>query len=244
MLSQLQRQKIKDQLHQKLQQLMVEGKFTPQIATKEDNSLVTEVDQFLSDIIKIETSESVCFFSEEDHTKLTFPAVILDPIDGTIEFAQGVPECAVSYAAMKGPDLSEASAWIYNPFTGFEISSDSTFTLPVKINKLKYLGLVSRSEWKKGLYDSIENGPVQLSPRGSIAFKLGLLATGACDFVVSKKAKNIWDIAAGSILLHQRGFSFYEKGIKLTSLNKETYEAPLLWCRESDFILLSWTLGL
>jgi myo-inositol-1(or 4)-monophosphatase len=106
------------------------------------------------------------------------------------------------------------------------------------------LGLVSKSEWQKGLYKNIDESVVHLSPRGSIAYKLGLLAAGACDFIVSKKNKNIWDIAAGAILLEKRGFSFYERGIKIESLDKLEYFAPLLWCREDDFISLSKALKL
>jgi myo-inositol-1(or 4)-monophosphatase len=239
MINLVQRNKIKKALQAKLVELKSQGGFSPQISFKADQTIVTEVDQLISELIKAETNPKDCFYSEEDFDHLTFPAVILDPIDGTIEFATGKPECALSYAYMKTPSLKDGEAWIYNPFTGFEITTEDEFTLPAAYQKEKPLGLVSKSEWQKGFYKNINHKVVNLSPRGSIAFKLGLLAAGACDFIVSKKNKNIWDIAAGSILLNRRGYSFYERGTKVDSLDKLEYLAPLLWCRDEDFILLS-----
>jgi myo-inositol-1(or 4)-monophosphatase len=244
MINLLQRNNVKKALQEKLLELKSKGGFRPTVSFKADHSIVTEIDHLVSELIKAESNPKDCFYSEEDFDHLTFPAVILDPIDGTIEFAAGKPECALSYAYMKSPRLIDGEAWIYNPFTGFEITSEGEFVTPTTFHQEKRLGLVSKTEWQKGLYKNIDESAVSISPRGSIAFKLGLLACGACDFIVSKKNKNIWDIAAGSILLEKRGFSFYERGIKLERLDKLEYLAPLIWCREEDFISLSKALNL
>jgi myo-inositol-1(or 4)-monophosphatase len=187
---------------------------------KEDQSLVTEMDFFISKSVEdIVSSQfpNYHFFSEENHLSLKFPAIILDPIDGTNEFIKKIPECALSLAFCNeqiSPTHVNNFAWIYNFFTGFEIS---TLNRPVGETRLKgsnYLGLVSRTEWNKGNFlkfrEKCEQNNINVAPRGSIAFKLALLAAGACDFVITLEPKNIWDIAAGTILCEQRGLSFYQ----------------------------------
>jgi myo-inositol-1(or 4)-monophosphatase len=93
-------------------------------------------------------------------------------------------------------------------------------------------GMVSRSEYHKGLFSNLKNKKIHLFPRGSIAFKLGLLASSACDFIVSKNPKNVWDIAAGTILVNQRGYHFFEDGKRVEKLDKERYHGLLLWCKD------------
>jgi myo-inositol-1(or 4)-monophosphatase len=204
---------------------------------KEDNTIVTEIDIFISNIIKSELSDlsEFCFFSEEDYETLSFPSIILDPIDGTKELVQGYPECCLSLAIMEENNLDKGWGWIFNPFTGFEISTDDDFFGALNFNKDPLVGFVSRSEWSKGLFNKEkERTSMSLIPRGSIAYKLGLLASGACDFVVTKKPKNIWDVAAGSILCQKRGFNFYQNGIEISSFSETRLEGPLYWCRKEN----------
>ncbi len=245
MLNYIQRELIKAEIKKKINSLSQGGHFRPLTEIKKDLSIVTEVDVFVSDLIKSHiTDKSICYYSEEDHDRLDFPAIILDPIDGTIEFAQGIPECALSFASMPTENIKDGEAWIYNPFTGFEITTDIPFVSTTQKFPGKMLGLVSRSEWQKGLYDNYDQTNLIIGPRGSVANKLGLLAAGACDFVVSKKPKSIWDIAAGTILCEKRGFSFYENGQKVDKLTKERFQSPMIWCQEKDYIKLSSTLNL
>ena len=200
-----------------------------QVKHKSDQSLVTIIDQKLSDFCKSnKASQGFSFYSEEEHSTLQFPAMIVDPIDGTRELVAGRGECAVSVAWMSSPKLSDGFGVIYNPFTGFALTSADTPAWQAKPQTEKPLGLVSRSEWEKGLFT---NSKANLQPRGSIAFKLALLASGACDYVVSLKPKNIWDIAAGTVLCHQRGMEFWSEGKKITDLSEANYQAPLIWAR-------------
>ena len=76
-------------------------------------------------------------------------------------------------------------------------------------------------------------------PKGSIAFKLGLLAVNAFDFVFSYRSKNIWDIAAGTLLCQRQGIRLYQKGHEIKNLCKPKYEGPLLWCRDKDYKFLA-----
>lgn len=210
------------------------------LAHKEDQSIVTEIDHLVSKIIKKKLLNhkeytTHTFFSEEDYDTLKFPSVILDPIDGTNELIKGRPECVVSLAIMNSNEVADPKnyGWLYNPFTGFSLDSNNIFYSHLNRSSQQTLGLVSRSEWRRGLFHNIKNKNIVVVPRGSIAFKLGLLASGACDFVVSSAPKNIWDIAAGTILLQQRGISFYCNNELITHLDQVRYDATLLWCQSS-----------
>jgi myo-inositol-1(or 4)-monophosphatase len=167
---------------------------------------------------------------------LQFPCAIIDPIDGTRELSKGRAECAVSIALMNSHLIDDPKnyAWVYNPFSGFSIDSNDQYVRVKNKSLQKISGMVSRSELHKGLFDDLKNPLIQVIPRGSIAFKLGLLASGACDFIVSKNPKNIWDIAAGTILCQKRGYSFYVDGKKIEGLDLERYNGVLIWAQESQ----------
>lgn len=208
---------------------------------KDDKSFVTEIDLFVSELIKQKLAADAtyghyAFFSEEDFKEYVFPCAILDPIDGTRELIKGRPECAVSLALMKTPLIDDPAnyGWLYNPFSGFSLDSETPFVASLDKSVQKLLTLVSRSEFHKGHYAKYLNHPeIDITPRGSIAFKLGLLASGACDFIVSLEPKNTWDIAAGTILCAQRGIHFYEDGKRVTSLDRKKYEGALIWAPPS-----------
>ena len=213
-----------------------------QINTKADKSFVTEIDLFVSKLLKEklaleEKYKSYHFYSEEDFDVLKFPAAILDPIDGTRELVLQRAECAVSLALMKSASIydPENYGWIYNPFSGFNLDSSMDFINVTNKSSKKILGLVSRSEFEKGYFDSYLNDvhKIDLSPRGSIAFKLGLLAASGCDFVLSLSPKNIWDIAGGTILCAQRGIHLYQNGVKLESLDQVRLDGILIWAPDS-----------
>lgn len=201
--------------------------------TKDDQSPVTEIDHAISDFFKRHRlAQGFSFYSEEEHGELSFPGLILDPLDGTRDFIAGRPECAVSAAWMESAELSGSHfALISNPFTGFQISSQNLPAWRPRPQTGPFKGLVSRSEWERGLYRAHAEKNFQLQPLGSIAFKLGLLSSGACDFVVSLRPKNVWDIAAGTILAHERGFEFWSRGARVGDLSQAKYEAPLVWAR-------------
>ncbi|RLA64246.1 MAG: hypothetical protein DRQ88_05135 [Epsilonproteobacteria bacterium] len=210
---------------------------------KADNTVVTEVDYFICKTVKAELAAfdktaDYNYFSEEDHDKLLFPASILDPIDGTRGLLEGFPECSLSLALMKTGKISEGWGWIYNPFTGLSIYSDEIFQMAPNTPKGKLLGLVSRSEWDRGLYAGFDSGPFVIAPKGSIAFKLGILASGGCDFVITKRPKHIWDIAAGTINCYTRGIYLYGRDGKIETLESKKSDSPMLWCREEHFELL------
>lgn len=234
------RKNLKIQIKEKLSEIYLAEDFKEKlgIKNKADKSLVTEIDIFISNLFKntikdLPNLKDHIFFSEEDHDKFSFPCVILDPIDGTRELVRGIPECAISVGILNSPTISDGWGWIFNPFTGLDISSDDDFLGADFGKEQKISGAVSRSEWNKGLYNDFDLNDYLIFPRGSIAFKLGLLAVGSYDFVVTKRPKNIWDIAGGSILCSQRGIYFYQNGKKIKKIHDHSkMDSCLYWCKE------------
>jgi myo-inositol-1(or 4)-monophosphatase len=209
---------------------------------KSDQSIVSEIDQFVSDHLKSKLFhhnhyKNWSFFSEEDFKSLNFPTAVLDPIDGTRELVLGRAECVVALALMNSSAIDDPLnyGWLYNPFSGFSLDSTHKFVQTANKSKQKFLGMVSRSEYEKGFFNHLLNfdQKIEISPRGSIAFKLGLLASGGCDFVLSLSDKNIWDIAAGTILCHQRNIFLYQDGKKVEDLNSMRIKGPMLWAPEN-----------
>lgn len=208
---------------------------------KNDNTIVTEIDLFVSTLLKEKLKahprfNHYTFFSEEEFDKLIFPVAILDPIDGTRELVKGRAECAVSLAMMHSSTINDPLnyGWLYNPFSGFSLDSDVPFVASNNKSTQKILGMVSRLEFEKGYFNNFLSidPKVEITPRGSIAFKLGLLASGGCDFVLSLSPKNIWDVAAGTVLCAQRGIKLYQNGIEVTKLDDVLIKGVLMWAPE------------
>jgi len=231
-------EEVKHKIKLKLQELDGDGNL--KVFKKHDGSQLTNLDIYISnlirDLIKDSFKNKYTFFSEEEYEKLDYPAVILDPIDGTKEFIKGIPEWAVSLAVAENSEL-EGFAWIYNPLKEIEVSSEN-LTKIIGSNADKLVGFVSRTEHEKGLFPTTENQNITLKPMGSIAFKLALLARGECDFVLSLRPKNIWDVAAGTMLCAKQGIFLYHGKSIVRDFTSVRMGPPLLWCRPEklDFL--------
>jgi myo-inositol-1(or 4)-monophosphatase len=213
---------------------------------KEDGSIVTSADVQISELVcKLIKGSNI--LSEEEEGSLSFPTYILDPIDGTREFYKGSSECATSLAYMVSSNISHEDnwGWIFAPLSGFEVDSRDLYVEEqCEEGELELLGMVSRGDTNKGIFNEknfIVDG-VRLVARGSIAFKLGLLTISACDFVFSATPKKIWDIAAGTVLLHKKGYKLYNGQGEVEELDSEYIEGPLLWCLETNYLQLKYLL--
>lgn len=205
---------------------------------KLDGSPVTSLDLALSVLIEnmaLVKYPQVTFYSEENYSKWDFPLLAIDPLDGTREYIRNRPEWAVSIGLFSSSQF-EGEGWVYNPLTQELFNSQ----LPSNnhVDKSHFYGEVSHSEWDKGLFQLFKSPKFTLKPMGSIAYKLGRLAAGKIDFVISLAPKNIWDIAGGTLLCHQSGMKFYSQGKEVTEV-KQLYQPPLIWCHEELFPELS-----
>lgn len=137
---------------------------------------------------------------------------IVDPLDGTKEFIEGVPHFVISIALVKAG--TPVLGVLYNPVRDELFRTDENRGVWYKdeqpglcpSKQLKEVAcLNSRSETRRGLWEPWANEFKELIPIGSVAYKLGLVATGQEDFFVTLRPKNEWDVCAGHALLLANG---------------------------------------
>jgi myo-inositol-1(or 4)-monophosphatase len=196
------------------------NRFTPgaiETEYKIGHDPVTEADRAVDDVLRktlLRPGEG--WLSEEtvdDFTRLTRRCVwVVDPLDGTREFVQGIPEFCVSIALVE--DGIPIAGGICNPATDELIlgSRDTGVTYngkPSQPSQRKVLHgalvLASRSEVKRGEWKQFESAEFNIKPMGSVAYKLGLVAAGRADLTFTLVPKNEWDVAAGAALVESAG---------------------------------------
>lgn len=137
---------------------------------------------------------------------------IVDPLDGTREFVQGLPEFCVSIGLAENG--KPVAGGIYNPATKetFLGSVDSGVLYngqsarPSQRNTLDGARiLASRSEVKRGEWKSFEGRNFQVRAMGSVAYKLALVSAGLADVTFTLTPKNEWDVVAGAALVLSAG---------------------------------------
>jgi myo-inositol-1(or 4)-monophosphatase len=137
---------------------------------------------------------------------------IVDPVDGTKEFTQRIPEFGVSVAlAVRGEPVVGV---IVNPAAGSAVwASEGAGTFRdgarVRVSSKTALAdavvIASRTEIKRDQFKPYEGWFRELRPVGSIAWKLACIASGEGDLNVSVAPKNEWDVCAGDVLVREAG---------------------------------------
>ena len=196
------------------------ARFTPgaiEAEYKVGHDPVTEADRALDAVLRKELLRSgEGWLSEEsvdDPIRLQHSRVwVVDPLDGTREFVQGIPEFCVSIGYVENG--RPVAGGICNPATNeiFLGSLESGITYngnpaqPSQRNTLDgALVLASRSEVKRGEWKAFENSGFKIRPMGSVAYKLALVAAGLADATFTLTPKNEWDVVAGAALVQSAG---------------------------------------
>lgn len=186
---------------------------------KSEGNPVTEADLEADQAIHhclSDTFPDDALLSEEtidDPTRLENPRCwIVDPMDGTKEFIAGRAEFAVSIALVV--ETEPVVGVIFNPVENVLVWASRGFGCyrdgaRARISNCAELGsaraIASRNEVSKGRLDSFRGWFADLTPIGSIAWKLALIASGDADINLSLKPKNEWDVAAGDLLVREAG---------------------------------------
>ena len=196
------------------------NRFTPgaiEAEYKAGHDPVTEADRAVDAVLKKHLlRDGEGWLSEEtidDHTRLDKQRVwVVDPLDGTREFVQGIPEFCVSIAMVENG--VPVAGGICNPATNELIlgSRDTGVTYngqPSQPSPRKDLHgalvLASRSEVKRGEWKQFEAAEFNIRAMGSVAYKLGLVSAGKADLTFTLVPKNEWDVAAGAALVESAG---------------------------------------
>jgi myo-inositol-1(or 4)-monophosphatase len=196
------------------------SRFTPgQIAAeyKIGHDPVTEADRAVDAVLRKNLlRDGEGWLSEEsadDLSRLEKSRVwVVDPLDGTREFVAGIPEFCVSVGLVENG--RPVAGGICNPATDETIfgSIDTGVTYngkPAQPSQKRQLDnalvLASRSEVKRGEWDTFQKAPFKIKAMGSVAYKLGLVAAGHADITFTLTPKHEWDVAAGAALVLAAG---------------------------------------
>jgi len=187
------------------------------------NDLVTEADhaadKAIIDVIKSHFPDHFILSEEAGNVPTTSEYKwIIDPIDGTINFAQGIPICCVSIGLEKDGEMLMGAVYapLLNEFYVAEKGkgaylNDHRIAVSSR-NDIVHSCLVTGFPYS---YINSENGPLQVFSRfikkgvpvrrlGSAAIDLCWVAAGRFDGFYEHKL-NAWDSAAGFLLVEEAG---------------------------------------
>lgn len=159
---------------------------------------------------------------------------IVDPLDGTKEFIEGVPQFVVSIALVeKGIPIIGV---LHNPVTketfhaakgGGAYLDQGQYRCSIKDSTRDMVILNSRSETRRGLWEPYKKHFKELRPIGSVAYKMGLTAIGKADIFATLRPKNEWDVCAGTCLINEAGGKVINlNGKEITFNNQKTLIEP------------------
>lgn len=154
---------------------------------------------------------------------------IVDPLDGTKEFTQHIPEFCVCVALVVDGVVQVGVS--YNPAEdllfaarrggGTTLNGKPVHCTP-QASVADAVVLASRSEDKRGEWDAYKSR-MKVKLTGSVAYKFALIAAGMADATFSLTPKNEWDICAGTMLVEEAGGVVTDRyGKPLTFNNPKT----------------------
>lgn len=210
---------------------LFKGKFD--VHEKSKNNPVTTADLEANRIIREKISRTFPgdgWLSEEDQDnsrRLSLSRVwVVDPIDGTREFIEGVPQFAVSIAFVV--DGVPKVAVVFNPAKGQfykaaagqgAFLNDAVIRVTSRDDIDGALLLVSRSEPQKKFQTFVDR--CEIKPVGSIAYRLAKVAGGDGDATITFRTIHEWDICAGVLMVQEAGGKVSDGGGAVMTFNRE-----------------------
>jgi len=189
---------------------------------KQGNGFVTEADLACEEFLKRELAQiepEAGFFAEESGVSGNHELQwVIDPLDGTTNFAQGVPYFCISVAlAHQGRPVWAA---VYNPVTRelfhaaegagafkngerISVSAVRNFDDAVLVFGVPY----QKNEPFRQVMHDVDRLSTKVSTircYGAVALDQAYLAAGAIDALIFRDL-GWWDIAAGTLLISQAG---------------------------------------
>jgi len=143
---------------------------------------------------------------------------IVDPMDGTREFVDRVPEFAVSIALVE--EGSPIVAVVANPVAGVTVCAargagtwrDGQRVVVSDCPALESAtAIASRSEHRRGDWDDFAAWFAEIRTMGSIAWKLSAVACAVGDINISVRPKHSWDVCAGDLLVREAGGVYLDR---------------------------------
>lgn len=210
---------------------LFKGKFD--VREKSKNNPVTSADLEANRIIHESIQKNFPkdgWLSEEDPDdarRLSLSRVwVVDPIDGTREFIEGVPQFAISigFVVHGRPKV----AIVFNPAKERFYQAAAGQGAFLNGSAIRVTGrdeidgaqlLVSRSEPQKRFQVFVDR--CALRPVGSIAYRLAKVAGGAGDGTLTFRNIHEWDICAGVLIVEEAGGKAVDGDGNLMMFNRQ-----------------------
>jgi myo-inositol-1(or 4)-monophosphatase len=180
----------------------------------------TKVEDLLIDEIRRRYPEHLILGEEQEYRNKGFGAFlpvegfvwVIDPIDGTLNFASGIPLLAVSIALFYNGE--PIAGIVYNPliqemFTAEKGKGATLNNQQIKVKQFESLERsivgVSVARRKKDIeLTKLADRVGGMRALGTAAIALAYVASGRLD-AYWEKDLNLWDIAAGMLLIQEAG---------------------------------------
>ncbi|MBI5635989.1 hypothetical protein HY993_03445 [Candidatus Micrarchaeota archaeon] len=195
---------------------------------KQDNQdIVTKYDKMIEEFFCQELAKEfpqIGFIGEEGANDRREKNWVIDPIDGTSYYARGLHDYSVNLSLVGGEET--LFGFTYCPAYGelFEAEiGKGAFCNGRKISASK-VGKIGEVMFSFGFYDITDNAlapkitriaqKTRCTRKGPCAREICLVACGKVDLLI-KSRQNIWDFAAGKLIVE-------EAGGKITDFNGKT----------------------
>lgn len=150
--------------------------------------------------------------TEDDPVRMQRHRVwVVDPIDGTRSFAEGVPEFTISVALLVGN--VPALGFVYNPALDEMLEGHAGGGARLNGRRMRASTITDLADARvvASRFESRRRNFAALIPTsglttiGSLAYKLALVAAARYDAFLSWRRTRDWDIAAAALLLQEAG---------------------------------------
>ena len=180
-----------------------------QVSRKGPADFVTNADLKAEKIIIEELKKArpnYSIISEEEGTeknKDTKNTWIIDPIDGTINFLHGIPHFAISIALRSNNEI--VSGLIYDPIKDEMFFAEKDNGAFINNHRMRVSSKNNIGDCLFAVGGDTKNEPDFLNRKfGCASLDMAYVASGRLDGFFQKNL-NIWDIAAGIILIKEAG---------------------------------------
>ena len=193
------------------------------------NNLVTEVDKGCQNLIKNRISKRFPehnIIGEEDESyiadNISEFVWVIDPIDGTTNFANGLPNFSISIGLLRNSEPIAGAIWIPLPnkkncliFSTAKNEGAWIDDAKISINKSQFSlgeGAISSYSSFSPIFGNKDRKIEPMNKRlrgdkrviGSVAYEMAMIAKGVISFALLGPAF-IWDFGAGLLLIKEAG---------------------------------------
>jgi myo-inositol-1(or 4)-monophosphatase len=154
--------------------------------------------------------------TEDDADRLSKSSVfVVDPIDGTIAFMKGRPHFTICAGVVR--DGVPVAGAVYNPITeecftarvgggAFLNGARIHVSARTEIEGCRMIGdasMFKHPAWNNP--PSVPWPPMHVESRGSVAYRMVLVAAGQFDATIALSSKRDWDTAAAQVIVTEAG---------------------------------------